>query len=145
MIIDCHGHYTTEPQQLHDFRKKQTEAAHHHQHLLPGDLKITDDQPVGWVERSKTHQDIALFVTGFARAQPILRPSVEAQRSSDGERSLRVCQARKPDGRLDLHSRAPREKRRATIVQGLALCAWPPSFRMETKFERPDRLCADMG
>jgi 4-oxalmesaconate hydratase len=44
MIIDCHGHYTTEPQQLHDFRKKQTEAANKHQHLAPGDLKITDDQ-----------------------------------------------------------------------------------------------------
>jgi 4-oxalmesaconate hydratase len=44
MIIDCHGHYTTEPQQLHDFRKKQTEAASKHQHLAPGDLKITDDQ-----------------------------------------------------------------------------------------------------
>ena len=44
MIIDCHGHYTTEPQQLHDFRKKQTEAASKHQQLAPGDLKITDDQ-----------------------------------------------------------------------------------------------------
>lgn len=44
MIIDCHGHYTTEPQQLHDFRKKQTEAVSQHQHLAPGDLGITDDQ-----------------------------------------------------------------------------------------------------
>ncbi len=44
MIIDCHGHYTTEPQQLHDFRKKQTEAANKHEHLAPWDLKITDDQ-----------------------------------------------------------------------------------------------------
>jgi 4-oxalmesaconate hydratase len=44
MIIDCHGHYTTEPQQLHDFRKKQTEAAAKNEHLAPWDLKITDDQ-----------------------------------------------------------------------------------------------------
>jgi 4-oxalmesaconate hydratase len=44
MIIDCHGHYTTEPQQLHDFRKKQTEAAAKSEHLAPWDLKITDDQ-----------------------------------------------------------------------------------------------------
>ena len=44
MIIDCHGHYTTEPQQLHDFRKKQTEAAGKGDFLAPGDLKITDDQ-----------------------------------------------------------------------------------------------------
>ncbi len=26
MIIDCHGHYTTEPQKLHDFRKGQIAA-----------------------------------------------------------------------------------------------------------------------
>ena len=26
MIIDCHGHYTTEPQKLHDFRKHQVAA-----------------------------------------------------------------------------------------------------------------------
>ena len=26
MIIDCHGHYTTEPQKLHDFRKEQVAA-----------------------------------------------------------------------------------------------------------------------
>lgn len=44
MIIDCHGHYTTEPKQLHDFRDRQTEAAAKHEHLAPGDLKITDDQ-----------------------------------------------------------------------------------------------------
>ena len=24
MIIDCHGHYTTEPKDLHRFRKDQT-------------------------------------------------------------------------------------------------------------------------
>ena len=27
MIIDCHGHYTTEPKDLHRFRKDQTKAA----------------------------------------------------------------------------------------------------------------------
>ena len=27
MIIDCHGHYTTEPKDLHRFRAQQTEAA----------------------------------------------------------------------------------------------------------------------
>ena len=26
MIIDCHGHYTTEPKDLHRFRKDQTVA-----------------------------------------------------------------------------------------------------------------------
>jgi hypothetical protein len=27
MIIDCHGHYTTEPKDLHRFRQEQTAAA----------------------------------------------------------------------------------------------------------------------
>ena len=27
MIIDCHGHYTTEPKDLHRFREDQTAAA----------------------------------------------------------------------------------------------------------------------
>ena len=27
MIIDCHGHYTTEPNDLKRFRKEQTKAA----------------------------------------------------------------------------------------------------------------------
>src|SRR5262249_43274323 len=27
MIIDCHGHYTTEPKDLHRFRKQQSAAA----------------------------------------------------------------------------------------------------------------------
>ena len=26
MIIDCHGHYTTEPKDLHRFRAEQTKA-----------------------------------------------------------------------------------------------------------------------
>ena len=44
MIIDCHGHYTTEPQPLHDFRKRQTEAANNGDFLAAGNLGITDDQ-----------------------------------------------------------------------------------------------------
>jgi 4-oxalmesaconate hydratase len=40
MIIDCHGHYTTEPQQLHDFRKKQVEAAGKKEHIAVVGLKI---------------------------------------------------------------------------------------------------------
>jgi 4-oxalmesaconate hydratase len=27
MIIDCHGHYTTAPQQLNDFRDAQIDAS----------------------------------------------------------------------------------------------------------------------
>jgi 4-oxalmesaconate hydratase len=44
MIIDCHGHYTTEPKPLLDFRQKQT-AAFKEKSPLPSfaDVKISDD------------------------------------------------------------------------------------------------------
>jgi 4-oxalmesaconate hydratase len=38
MIVDCHGHYTTAPQSLWDWRKRQAAGAR------PGPLKISDDQ-----------------------------------------------------------------------------------------------------
>src|SRR5712672_3816725 len=45
MIIDCHGHYTTEPQKLHDFRKHQVAAIKDPaQKALLADLKIGDDE-----------------------------------------------------------------------------------------------------
>jgi 4-oxalmesaconate hydratase len=45
MIIDCHGHYTTEPKALHDFRKHQTEAVKNRAQLpSKAGLKITDDE-----------------------------------------------------------------------------------------------------
>jgi 4-oxalmesaconate hydratase len=39
MIVDCHGHYTTAPQALWDWRKQQVAQA-----KPLGDLKISDDQ-----------------------------------------------------------------------------------------------------
>lgn len=44
-IIDCHGHYTTEPQALHDWRKRQV-AAIGDRAQMPAidDLKISDDE-----------------------------------------------------------------------------------------------------
>jgi len=45
MIIDCHGHYTTEPKDLHRFRKDQTEAVKNKSALPPrADLKMSDDE-----------------------------------------------------------------------------------------------------
>ena len=45
MIIDCHGHYTTEPDQLHDFRKRQIAALHDPtQRPSPASLRISDDE-----------------------------------------------------------------------------------------------------
>jgi 4-oxalmesaconate hydratase len=45
MIIDCHGHYTTEPKDLHRFRKDQTEAVKNKSALPPrAGLKMSDDE-----------------------------------------------------------------------------------------------------
>jgi 4-oxalmesaconate hydratase len=45
MIIDCHGHYTTEPQKLHDFRKNQVAAIKDPaQKPSPSAIKISDDE-----------------------------------------------------------------------------------------------------
>ena len=47
MIIDCHGHYTTEPKDLHRFRKEQTEAANaKDKATMPprAALKMSDDE-----------------------------------------------------------------------------------------------------
>ena len=45
MIIDCHGHYTTEPQKLHDFRKHQVAGIKDPaQRPSRTGLKISDDE-----------------------------------------------------------------------------------------------------
>ena len=45
MIIDCHGHYTTEPKDLHRFRKDQTEAVKTKGPPPPrAGLKMSDDE-----------------------------------------------------------------------------------------------------
>ena len=43
MIIDCHGHYTTEPKALLDYRKRQTAAFGEGRSLAP-DFKVSDDE-----------------------------------------------------------------------------------------------------
>src|SRR6185369_14924696 len=45
MIIDCHGHYTTEPKDLHRFRKEQTEAVKNKSPMpSKASLKMSDDE-----------------------------------------------------------------------------------------------------
>src|SRR6202521_2441625 len=47
MIIDCHGHYTTEPKDLHRFRKEQTAAATSAEKTAMrtrASLKMSDDE-----------------------------------------------------------------------------------------------------
>jgi 4-oxalmesaconate hydratase len=54
MIIDCHGHYTTEPQKLHDFRKNQI-AAIKDPALKPSTaaINISDDELRASVESAQ--------------------------------------------------------------------------------------------
>ena len=53
MIIDCHGHYTTEPKDLFRFRKEQTAAASaKDKTAMPSraSLKMSDDEIREWIE-----------------------------------------------------------------------------------------------
>src|SRR6202522_1074061 len=56
MIIDCHGHYTTEPKDLHRFRKEQTAAANvKDKATMPSraSLKMSDDEIRESIERNQ--------------------------------------------------------------------------------------------
>src|SRR6516164_10558058 len=45
MIIDCHGHFTTAPKSLHEWRKKQLEnVSDPANQPKPSDLHISDDE-----------------------------------------------------------------------------------------------------
>ena len=44
MIIDCHGHYTTAPKELKDYRDSQIAQIKDKTQPKPAALKITDDQ-----------------------------------------------------------------------------------------------------
>ena len=56
MIIDCHGHYTTEPKDLHRFRKDQTAAANaKDKAAMPprSGLKMSDDEIKESIEQNQ--------------------------------------------------------------------------------------------
>jgi 4-oxalmesaconate hydratase len=56
MIIDCHGHYTTEPKDLHRFRKEQTAAANaKDKAAMPSraTLKMSDDEIRDSIEQNQ--------------------------------------------------------------------------------------------
>ncbi len=56
MIIDCHGHYTTEPKDLHRFRKEQTAAANaKDKAAMPSraSLKMPDDEIRDSIEQNQ--------------------------------------------------------------------------------------------
>jgi 4-oxalmesaconate hydratase len=52
MIIDCHGHYTTEPKALLDYRKRQVDAFAEGRALAP-DFKVSDDEIRESIEKNQ--------------------------------------------------------------------------------------------
>src|SRR5262249_24849490 len=71
MIIDCHGHYTTEPKDLHRFRKEQTEAANaKDKAAMPSRaaLKMSDDEIRESIEQNqlKLQRDRGTDLTIFS-------------------------------------------------------------------------------
>ena len=71
MIIDCHGHYTTEPKDLHRFRKEQTAAANaKDKTAMPSraSLKMSDDEIRESIEQNqlKFQRDRGTDVTIFS-------------------------------------------------------------------------------
>ena len=68
MIIDCHGHYTTEPQALHDFRKQQIASVNDPaQRPSRASLRMSDDEIRASVERNQARMqrergtDVTIF------------------------------------------------------------------------------------
>ena len=53
MIIDCHGHYTTEPPEHHAFRKRQVEVAQGQGEAWPVYPKIADDLLRATIEQNQ--------------------------------------------------------------------------------------------
>ena len=68
-VIDCHGHYTTEPQELLDWRKRQIAAINDPgQRPSVDELKISDDQLCASVENAqlRLQRDRGTSVTLFS-------------------------------------------------------------------------------
>ncbi len=92
MIIDCHGHYTTAPRELEDFRKRQIEGLSDRSRRPAADsLAITDDQLRQSVEAAqlKFQRERGTDVTIFSP-----RASAMAHHIGDTETSAqwaRVC------------------------------------------------------
>src|SRR5438309_258042 len=65
MIIDCHGHYTTEPKDLHRFRKDQTEAVKTRGPPPPrAGLKMSDDEIRASIEGAQLKLPAMIHVSG---------------------------------------------------------------------------------
>ena len=74
MIIDCHGHFTTAPPALGQWREKQIRAFEESGARLPADeLQISDDEIVTVIEQGQLKlqkerdTDVALFSPGAGK------------------------------------------------------------------------------
>ena len=68
MIIDCHGHYTTSPKELQDYRDSQIAGLETHDHSpVLADINVSDDQIRETVEgaqlklQSESGTDLTIF------------------------------------------------------------------------------------
>ena len=69
MIIDCHGHYTTAPKKLDDYRRRQVDALKDPNHVAAkGSLEITDDEIRASLANAqvKTQRERGIDVTVFS-------------------------------------------------------------------------------
>ena len=75
MIIDCHGHYTTEPKPLMDFRQKQVAAVKDGSLLpSPSAVKISDDE-AAFCQTFGTAVDVIAAKLEHGTAAPAYRRS----------------------------------------------------------------------
>jgi len=98
MIIDCHGHYTTEPKGLTDYRKRQVAAFGEGEALAP-DFKVSDDEIRETIEKNQLRVqrergvDLTIFsprAGGMAHHVGNERTSLDWTRASN-DMIQRVC------------------------------------------------------
>jgi 4-oxalmesaconate hydratase len=100
MIIDCHGHYTTEPKPLLDYRKRQTEALKDPAAPpLAPDFEVSDDEIRETIEKNQLRVqqtrgvDVTIFsprAGGMAHHVGTERTSLDWTRASN-DMIHRVC------------------------------------------------------
>jgi len=95
MIIDCHGHYTTEPKALMEFRKAQIAAANDPSaRPKPSSLKISDDEFRETVDKNqlRLQQERGTHVTIFSpRASGMGHHVGDVEMSMDWSRVSNDC------------------------------------------------------
>ena len=112
MIIDCHGHYTTEPKDLHRFRKDQTEAVKA-KSAMPPRAGLTVYRTAGPLRL----RSVAYGVYSDGWAQSIVRfRAFPGKRVSGRYRVTLSLPAGRPSRRVELAAGAVR--RTATLEPG---------------------------